>query len=162
MKIALPLCTTTIYFTSAALLCSLILVQAQYQQSTEAQSRIYAYRNYLQQYLYTRRTNPPYYTTPKPSQKFEIPRQSNRRKRPKTKTTAKPVAVSPATKLAKIIKKTGGSCGVRSSNYLPHTKRKGRRGRRESEQQPRRGRVVWEDDDSMGAVPAPRQEVTVD
>jgi len=156
MKIALPLCTTTIYFTSAALLCSLILVQAQYQQSTEAQSRIYAYRNYLQQYLYTRRTNPPYYTTPKPSQKFEIPRQSNRRKRPKTKTTAKPVAVSPATKLAKIIKKAGGSCGVRSSNYLPHTKRKGQRGRRESEQQPRRGRVVWEDDDSMGAVPAPR------
>jgi len=156
MKIVLPLCTTTIYFISAALLCSLILVQAQYQQSTEAQSRIYAYRNYLQQYLYTRRTNPPYYTTPKPSQKFEIPRQSNRRKRPKTKTTTKPVAVSPATKLAKIIKKTGGSCGVRSSNYLPHTKRKGRRGRRESEQQPRRGRVVWEDDDSMGAVPAPR------
>jgi len=156
MKIALPLFTTTIYFISAALLCSLILVQAQYQQSTEAQSRIYAYRNYLQQYLYTRRTNPPYYTTPKPSQKFEIPRQSNRRKRPKTKTTAKPVAVSPATKLAKIIKKAGGSCGVRSSNYLPHTKRKGQRGRRESEQQPRRGRVVWEDDDSMGAVPAPR------
>ena len=79
----------------------------------QAQSRIYAYRNYLQQYLYTRRTNPPYYTTPKPSQKFEIPRQSNRRKRPKSKTTAKPVAVSPATKLAKIIKKAGGSCGVR-------------------------------------------------
>ena len=34
-QIALPLCTTTIYFISAALLCSLILVQAQYQQSTE-------------------------------------------------------------------------------------------------------------------------------
>jgi len=175
-QITLPL-STTIYFISAALLCSLILVQAQYQQSSEG--RIYAYRNYLQQYLYTRRTSPPYYTTPKPkilqnttptttttntrivtnpSQKFEIPRQSNRRKRPKTTTTttAKPVVKSPASRLAKIIKKTGGTCGARSSNYLPHTKRKGRRGRRESRQQPRRGRVVWEDDDSMGAVSAPR------
>jgi len=174
-QITLPL-STTIYFISAALLCSLILVQAQYQQSSEG--RTYAYRNYLQQYLYTRRTSPPYYTTPKPkilqnttptktttntrivtnpSQKFEIPRQSNRRKRPKTTTTtAKPVVVSPATRLAKIIKKTGGTCGARSSNYLPHTKRKGRRGRRESRQQPRRGRVVWEDDDSMGAASAPR------
>jgi len=177
MKIALPY-TTTIYFISAALSCFLILVQAQYspqyQQSSE--SRIYAYRNYLQQYLCTRRSNCPYYTTPrprqvatktnkqtpKPSQKFEIPRQSNsRRKKPKTTTTtAKPVVVSPATRLAKIIRKNGGTCGARTSNYLPHTKRKGRSSRRiskeERKQQPRRGRVVWEDDDSMGAGPSPR------
>jgi len=151
MKIALPFCTT-IYFISATLLCCLILVQAQYQQqSTEAQRRIYAYRNYLQQYLYTRRSNPPYYTTPKPNQKFEIPRRSSK-KPPKTTTTAKPVVVSPSAKLANIIRKTGGTCGSRSSNYLPHTKRKGQKG----QQQPRRGRVVWDDDDSMGAVPAPR------
>ena len=41
----------------------------------------------------------------------------------------------------------------RSSNYLPHTKK------RKSKRQgplPRRGRIVWDDDDSNGAAPAPR------
>ena len=38
----------------------------------------------------------------------------------------------------------------RSSNYLPHAKRKS------SGPQPRRGRIVWDDDDSKGAAPAPR------
>ena len=41
----------------------------------------------------------------------------------------------------------------RSSNYLPHAKREGASN---SGQLARRGRVVWDDNDSMGAYPAPR------
>merc|ERR1712051_267861 len=37
--------------------------------------------------------------------------------------TSKPVVISPANRLAKIIEKTGGKCGARTSNYLPHAKR---------------------------------------
>jgi len=157
MKIALPFCTT-IYFISATLLCCLLLVQAQYQQGSEARRRTYAYRNYLQQYLYTRRANPPYYTTPKPNQEFEIPRRRSKPTTTTTTTTPKPVVISPASRLAKIIKNTGGTCGVRSSNYLPHAKRsqKSPKGIQQAQQIRRQGRVVWDDDDSKGAAPAPR------
>jgi hypothetical protein len=156
MKIAWSLCAT-IYFISATLLCCLTLTQAQYQQGSEARRRTYAYRNYLQQYLYTRRSNPPYFTTPKPKQEFEVPRArstSKTTRRTTTTTTPKPVVISPANRLAKIIEKTGGKCGARSSNYLPHAKRAQKSPK--GVQQPRRGRVVWDDDDSKGASPAPR------
>lgn len=156
MKIAWSLCAT-IYFISATLLCCLTLTQAQYQQGSEARRRTYAYRNYLQQYLYTRRSNPPYFTTPKPKQEFEVPRArstSKTTRRTTTTTTPKPVVISPANRLSKIIEKTGGKCGARSSNYLPHAKRAQKSPK--GVQQPRRGRVVWDDDDSKGASPAPR------
>ena len=39
----------------------------------------------------------------------------------------------------------------RTSSYLPHKKRV-----QSSEVRPRRGRIVWEDDDSMGAAVAPK------
>ena len=82
----------------------------------QARRRTYAYRNYLQQYLYTRRSNPPYFTTPKPKQEFEVPRArstSKTTRRTTTTTTSKPVVISPANRLAKIIEKTGGKCGAR-------------------------------------------------
>ena len=40
----------------------------------------------------------------------------------------------------------------RTSSYLPHRKRVQKSGG----PQPRRGRIVWEDDDSMGAAVAPK------
>ena len=87
----------------------------------QARRRTYAYRNYLQQYLYTRRSNPPYFTTPKPKQEFEVPRArstSKTTRRTTTTTTSKPVVISPANRLAKIIEKTGGKCGARFVNYI--------------------------------------------
>jgi len=47
--------------------------------------------------------------------------------------------------------RTGGNCGLRTSSYLPHKKRV-----QNDELRPRRGRIVWEDDDSMGAAVAPK------
>ena len=70
-----------------------------------------------------------------------------------TTTTTTPVSLSPHSILSTVVRNHAGVCGVRSSEYMPHyKKRKGRRGRK---QLPRRGRVVWDDDDSMGSSPAP-------
>lgn len=45
---------------------------------------------------------------------------------------------------------------IRTSNYLPHAKRGQQSQQETSGQLPRRGRVVWDDNESMGAAPAPR------
>ena len=68
-----------------------------------------------------------------------------------TTTTAAPL--SPHSILSSVVKSHAGVCGVRSTSYMPHHKR--RRARKGRRQLPRRGRVVWKDDDSMGSAPAP-------
>ena len=71
-----------------------------------------------------------------------------------TTTTTTQAPLSPHYILSSVVKNQAGVCGVRSTSYMPHFKRrKGRRGRKR--QLPRRGRVVWDDDESMGSAPAP-------
>lgn len=158
MKIAASPITTflCIIYYSATFLSSILPAQAQYQpRSSETQQRLfYAYRNYLQQYLYTRRINPPYYTTPRPTPKSQPPKDEAIRSRILTTTTAKPQVLSPAVRLSRLIDKATGNCGNRSSDYLPHAKRK-QLVASTNGQLPRRGRIVWDDDDSMGAAASP-------
>ena len=73
------------------------------------------YQNYLQQLLYRSRTggsfnNPPYYTTPRPRTRSSKKVQTITT----TTTTEKPKpASSPASRLAAIIERSGGNCGLR-------------------------------------------------
>lgn len=134
-----------IYIYFLVTLCSSLLIHAQYytQYRSEAQRRLQAYQNYWLQLLQARAGlgRPIPYTTPKTTTTLKTT----------TTTTSRPVS-SPSARLSSIIEKTAGPCGIRSSNYLPHAKRKGGG----SKQLPRRGRIVWDDDDSKGAAPAPR------
>jgi len=150
MKIAL---FSAIYILLLCCFCLTSTWAQFYQRRTEAQRVQNYYQNYLQQLLYRSRTggsfnNPPYYTTPRPRTRSSKKVQTITT----TTTTEKPKpASSPASRLAAIIERSGGNCGLRTSSYLPHKKRV-----QSSEVRPRRGRIVWEDDDSMGAAVAPK------
>jgi len=117
-----------------------------YQYRSEAQRRLQAYQNYWLKLLNARSGNRAYNTNPRTT---TTPRTTSTT----TTTTTKRPSSSPSSRLTSIIEKSSGSCGVRSSNYLPHTKK--RKSKRQGPQ-PRRGRIVWDDDDSNGAAPAPR------
>jgi len=122
--------------------CSSLLTDAQYQYRSEAQRRLQAYQNYWLKLLTHKVGRPVAYTTPRTTQPIRVTT---------TTTTTKRPASSPSSRLSSIIEKTAGTCGDRSSNYLPHAKRRKQKGPR-----PRRGRIVWDDEDSKGAAPAPR------
>merc|ERR1712223_1995658 len=85
--------------------------------------------------------------------KLTTPRTTPRTTTTTTTTTTTQAPLSPHSILSSVVKSQAGVCGVRSTSYMPHHKR--RRARKGRKQLPRRGRVVWEDDDSMGSAPAP-------
>lgn len=115
-------------------------MQTDAQQSREAERRIKAIQNYWKQLLSSGAgTTPPVFTTPKPTTS--------------TKRTTRPPSISPAKRLATIIHRKAGECGQRTSDYLPHRPLKPKK---KSGPQPRRGRIVWDDDNSMGTAPAPK------
>lgn len=92
----------------------------------------------------------PYYTTTRYVTKSPGPqyyRPSTTTTTTTTTTTKRPS--SPHAKLQHMIFKTAGQCGVRTSPYLAHLPRRG--GRRLG----RRGRIVWNESDTMGSAAAP-------
>ena len=87
----------------------------------QAQRRVQNYyQNYLQQLLYRSRiggsfNNPPYYTTPRPITTTTTVQTTT------TTTPEQPrSASSPASRLAAIIDKSGGNCGLRYIDLTRH------------------------------------------
>ena len=121
----------------------------------QAQRRIQAINNYLQQFLgkvSPSNPNPPPFTTPRlPEGSFEEISFTTQTT-PSPYTTLEGPYISPAKKLANLIEEKSGPCGIRDSGYLPHLPLYDEPDLPRS----RKARVVWSDEASMGTAPAPR------
>ena len=129
---------------------------------SQAQRRIEAIHNYLQQYLGVSGgpvpSNPPPFTTPRYPIDVDDDSSLTTLTTPLTfvtqdRTTQTTTShLSSAKKLANLIEEKSGPCGVRDSGYLPHLPLYNEPDLPRS----RKARVVWSDEASMGSAPAPR------